>query len=122
MAYSTALFDFWLARVDGDTGELQWSLIDGSKYADDYGLSMSAGNEGSFLVAGLGTGFPTLKFDEAGNVAWIKNAASNLSIYAGFAVLELEDGSYMIPGFKYLQRPGDAFDAVLLRCADSDTP
>lgn len=122
LAYSTALFDFWLARVDGDTGELQWSLIDGSKYADDYGLSMSAGNEGSFLVAGLGTGFPTLKFDEAGNVAWIKNAASNLSIYAGFAVLELEDGSYMIPGFKYLQRPGDAFDAVLLRCADSDTP
>ncbi len=115
LSYSTALFDYWLARVDAETGELQWSLIEGSKYADDYGLSMSAGNEGSFLVSGLGTGFPTLKFDEAGNVFWIRNAASDLGIYAGFAVLELEDGSYIIPGFKYLQRAGDAFDAVLLR-------
>lgn len=115
LSYSTALFDYWLARVDAETGELQWSLIEGSKYADDYGLSMSANNEGTFLVSGLGRGFPTLKFDETGNVAWIRNATSDLGIYAGFAVLELEDGSYMIPGFKYLQRPGDAFDAVLLR-------
>jgi len=38
-----------------------------------------------------------------------------VGIYAGFAVLELDDGSYMIPGFHYLQQAGDAFDAVLLR-------
>jgi hypothetical protein len=121
LSYNTALFDYWLARVDAETGELQWSLIEGSKYADDYGLSMSVSNDGTFLVSGLGRGFPTLEFDETGNVAWIRNAASDLGIYAGFAVLELEDGSYMIPGFKYLQRPGDAFDAVLLRYVDSDT-
>ena len=119
---STALYDFWLARVDADTGELQWSSVEGSKYSDDYGLSMLADNDGSFIVAGLGSGFPTLRFDEAGNISWIKNAASDLGIYAGFAVLETEDGSYMIPGFKYLQRPGDAFDAVLLRYKEPGTP
>ncbi len=115
LTYSTALLDFWLARVDGDTGELQWSVIEGRTTADDYGLSMSSGKDGEFLVAGLGPAFPILKFDEAGTVSWIKNGATDVGIYAGFAVLELEDGSYMIPGFKYLQRPGDAFDAVLLR-------
>ncbi len=115
LTYTTALFDFWLARVDAETGKLQWDLIAGSQYADDYGVSMSSGNDGNFLVAGLGPGFPILKFDETGVVAWIKSVAPDLGIYSGFSVLELEDGSYLIPGFKYLQRAGDAFDAVLLR-------
>ncbi|MCK5245935.1 hypothetical protein KAR02_03510, partial [Candidatus Bipolaricaulota bacterium] len=115
LTYTTALFDFWLARVDAETGELEWDLIAGSQYADDYGVSMSSGNDGNFLVAGLGPGFPILTFDETGNVAWIKSVAPDLGIYSGFSVLGLEDGSYLIPGFKYLQRAGDAFDAVLLR-------
>ena len=76
---------------------------------------MAVGSDGAFLVAGLGPGFPILRFDETGVVTWIKNAASDSGIYSGFAVLKIEDGSYLIPGFKYLQRPGDAFDAVLLR-------
>ena len=122
LTYTTALFDFWLARVDAETGELQWSLIEGSQYADDYSISMSADIDGSFLVAGLGSGFPILKFDETGMVAWIRAVAPDPGIYSGFAVLELEDGSYMIPGFKYLQRPGDAFDAVLLRYSEPNAP
>jgi len=120
--YTTALFDFWLARVDAETGDLQWSGIEGSQYADDYGISMSAGSEGSFLVAGLGPGFPLLEFDETGVVTWIRNAAPDFGIYSGFAVLELEDGSHLIPGFKYLQRAGDAFDAVLLRYGAPNDP
>ena len=119
LTYSTALLDFWLARVDGDTGELQWSVIEGRTTADEYGLAMSVGNDGEFLVAGLGPAFPLLKFDEEGTVSWLKNGSADLGIYAGFAVLELDDGSYLIPGFKYLQRAGDAFDAVLLRYGDS---
>ena len=115
LTYTTALFDFWLARVDAETGDLQWDRAEGSQYADDYGISMSAGNEGSFLVAGLGSGFPLLKFDETSSITWIRGGAPDFGIYSGFAVLELEDGSYLIPGFKYLQRVGDAFDAVLLR-------
>lgn len=116
--YSTALLDFWLARVDGDTGELQWSVVEGRTTADDYGLAMSDSNDGTFLVAGLGPAFPLLKFDEAGTVSWIRNGATDVGIYAGFAVLELDDGSYMIPGFSYVQRSGDAFDAVLLRYSE----
>jgi hypothetical protein len=115
LSYSTALLDFWLARVDGDTGELQWSVVEGRSTADDYGLAMSDGKDGVFLVAGLGPAFPLLKFSEEGTLSWIRNGATDAGIYAGFAVLELDDGSFMIPGFSYLQRAGDAFDAVLLR-------
>ena len=122
LTYTTALFDFWLARVDAETGEIQWSLIEGSQYADDYGISMSAGIDGSFLVAGLGPGFPVLEFDETGVVTWLRIVAPDAGIYSGFAVLGLEDGSYMIPGFKYLQRAGDAFDAMLLRYSESNAP
>ena len=118
LAYRTALLDFWLARVNGDTGELQWSIIEGRTTADEYGLAMSVGRDGEFLVAGLGPAFPLLKFDETGTVSWLKNGSQDLSIYAGFAVLELDDGSYMIPGFHYLQRAGDAFDAVLFKYCD----
>jgi len=120
LTYTTALYDFWLARADAETGELQWSLIEGSQYSDDYGISMSAGNDGSYLVAGLGSGFPILEFAETGNVAWIKSASPDPGIYSGFAVLQLENGEYLIPGFKYLQRAGDAFDAVLLRYSESN--
>ncbi|MFC2079260.1 PQQ-binding-like beta-propeller repeat protein [Candidatus Bipolaricaulota bacterium] len=122
LTYTTALLDFWLARADAETGELQWNLVEGSQYADDYGISMSAGSDGSYLVAGLGPGFPILKLSEIGVVTWIRSAASDLGIYSGFAVLDLEDGSYMIPGFKYLQRPGDAFDAALLRYSEPNVP
>ncbi len=115
LSFNTALYDFWLARVDGDTGELQWSLIEGRTSADDYGLAMSPGSDGEFLVSGLGPAFPLLKFNEAGTLTWIRNGATDLGVYAGFAVLPLDDGGYIIPGFKYLQRAGDAFDAVLLR-------
>ena len=41
----------------------------------------SAGSDGVFLVAGLGPGFPILRFDETGVVTWIKNAASDSGIY-----------------------------------------
>lgn len=115
LSFSTALYDFWLARVDGDTGELQWSVIEGRTSADDYGLAISTSMNGEYLVAGLGPAFPLLKFNEDGTLMWIRNGATDLSIYAGFAVLPLGDGSYLIPGFHYLQRVGDAFDAVLLR-------
>ena len=115
LSISTTMFDFWLARVDADTGELQWGTVEGRATADDYGLGMSVGHDGTFLVSGLGPAFPLLKFDEAGTISWLKNGSPSLSIYAGFAVLEMDDGSYMIPGFHYLQRAGDAFDAVLLR-------
>jgi outer membrane protein assembly factor BamB len=110
-----SLYDFWLARVDASTGDLLWSTVEGSQYGDDYGIAMSEEHDGSFLVAGLGPAFPILSFTETGTVEWLTSAATDLGIYSGFAVLSLNDGSYLIPGFKYLQRVGDAFDAVLLR-------
>lgn len=111
----TPLYDFWLARVDADTGDLQWNTVEGSQYADDYGVAISVENDGTYVVSGLGPAFPVLGLAESGDVLWLTSAASDLGIYSGFSVLAWDDGSYLIPGFKYLQRAGDAFDAVLLR-------
>jgi len=114
LSAATALYDFWLARVDATTGNLEWSVVEGSQYGDDYGIAISSERDGTYVVAGLGPAFPVLGFTESGDVLWLTSAASDLGIYAGFSVLGLQDGSYLIPGFKYLQRTGDAFDAVLL--------
>ncbi len=108
------LLDFWLARVDASTGDLQWSLSEGSQYADDYGIALSPELDGSYVVAGLGPGFPLLRFTEDGSVTWLRRGTTDTYTYAGFAVLELADGGFLIPGFKYLNTYGDTFDAVLL--------
>jgi len=114
LSSATPLYDFWLARVDADTGNLAWSVVEGSQYGDDYGIAISGEQDGAYVVTGLGPAFPVLGFAESGDVLWLTSAASDLGIYGGFSILELDDGSYLIPGFKYLQRTGDAFDAVLL--------
>ncbi len=114
LTYTAELLDFWMARVDAETGEMQWNLSEGSQYADDYGIAISSEHDGSFLVVGLGPGFPLLEVTDAGKVMWLRTVASDLAIYSGFAVLDLDDGSFLIPGFKYVNQVGDAFDAILL--------
>ena len=100
-----------------ETGDLIWSNQEGSQYQDDYGVSVVATRDGSYLVAGFGPGFPMMKFDDAGIVAWVRNAVSWQSwiIYGGFSLLGLPDGTFSVPGWVYVHRVGDDFDAVLAR-------
>ena len=105
-------------KVAKGAGEKGGAIMGGETWAlqgIDVHWAGTPANTSTLLVAGLGPAFPLLKFNETGTVSWIRNGATDVEIYAGFAVLALDDGSYMIPGFIYLQRAGDAFDAVLLR-------
>jgi hypothetical protein len=114
---SESLFDFWFAKADTGTGELIWSRQEGSQYQDDYGVSVVAIAGGGYLVAGFGPGLPMMRFDDAGNVSWVRNAVSWRSwiIYGGFSILGLPDETFIVPGWVYVHRVGDDFDAVLAR-------
>jgi len=107
--------DFWLAKVDPATGKLRWSVREGSQVGDDYGLALTRASVGSYyLSVGMGPGFPLISFDENGTIQWLRTLADE-RVHGGFAVLELPDETFIIPGFVYVGGPADAFDAVLVR-------
>jgi len=114
---SESPLDFWLAKADAETSDLIWSKQEGSQYQDDYGVSVVAVAGEGYLVAGFGPGFPMMRFDDAGNVNWVRDAVPLRSwiIYGGFSILGLSDGTFIVPGWVYVHRVGDDFDAVLAR-------
>ena len=109
--------DFWIAKASAETGELEWSVQDGSQYQDDYGLSVTAIPGGEYLVAGFGPALPVMRFDDAGNVHWVRSAVvwQSWTIFGGFSILGLSDGTFIVPGWVYVRRIGDDFDAILAR-------
>ena len=107
--------DFWMAKVDAATGKLRWSVREVNQVCDDYGLALTRTSAGSsYLAAGMGPGFPLVRFDEDGTVQWLRTLADE-RVHGGFAVLELPDGTFIIPGFVYVGGAMDGFDAVLVR-------
>jgi len=114
---SESPLEFWLAKANAETGDLIWSKQEGSRYQDDYGVTVIAIAGEGYLVAGFGPGFPMMRFDDAGTVNWVRNAVSWRSwiIYGGFSILGLPDGAFVVPGWVYVHRVGDDFDAVLVR-------
>jgi hypothetical protein len=109
--------DFWFAKADAATGDLMWSKQEGSQHQDDYGVSLVATHDGSYLVAGFGPGLPMMRFDDAGTVSWVRNAVSWQSrvIYGSFSILGLPDRTFVVPGWVYVHQLGDDFDAILAR-------
>jgi len=107
--------DYWLAKADGETGELIWSKIEGSQYRDDYGLAIAALGGDDFLVSGLGQKFPLLKLNADGTIYWAKSAVdAGTRVYGGFGAIVTEPGVVVISGFAYTSTGDDRFDAVLL--------
>jgi len=109
--------DFWIAKASAETGELEWSSQEGSRYQDDYGLSVAAIPGGEYLVAGFGPALPVMRFDDAGNVHWVRSAVAwqSWTIFGGFSILGLSDGTFIVSGWIYIRRTGDDFDAILAR-------
>ena len=109
--------DFWIAKASTETGELEWSVKEGSQYQDDYGVSVAAISGGEYLVVGLGPALPVMRFDDAGNVRWVRSAVAwrSWTVFGGFSILGLADGTFIVPGWIYIRRIGDDFDAILAR-------
>jgi len=107
--------DYWLAKADGETGELIWNKVEGSQYRDDYGLAIVPLGEDDFLVTGLGQKFPLLKLNADGTVYWAKSGIDvGDRVYGGFGAIVTEPGIVMVSGFAYTSTGDDRFDAILL--------
>ena len=109
--------DSWIAKASAGTGELEWSAQEGSQYQDDYGLSVVATPGGEYLVAGFGPALPVMRFDDTGNVHWVRDAVAwqSWTVFGGFSILGLSDGTFIVSGWIYIRRTGDDFDAILAR-------
>ena len=106
--------DFWMARVDPESGIAEWTLREGSQLRDDYGTALTLTPDGSLLSVGLGPSFPIALFTPEGRIRWVRQLGDD-RLYGGFAVLALPDGSYVMPGLAFNEDSADPFDAVLVR-------
>ena len=112
--------DFWSARVDAATGELEWSIQVGNPSFDDYGLALSILPDGRFVASGMGSGLPMMGFDDEDGSPWVRTL-TDLRVHGGFSLLELPDGTFIIPGYVFCGHTNDAFDAVLVRVSANGT-
>ena len=69
------------------------------------------------MIGGLGNGMPLSHVDKDGNVLWNRSLVGE-SVYGAEALIELEDGGYLIAGFVQITN-GRSYDAIILR-TDAD--
>ena len=104
--------DTWLAHCN-PTGTLEWETSFGDATIDDYGQSLIRLKDGTYLVGGLGRGMPLSQINADGKVLWTKYLFEDF-VYGAEALIELEDGGFLIAGF--IQKSnGRLYDAIILR-------
>ena len=92
--------DTWLVKIDSD-GELEWETTYGDPANDDYAQSMIHLDDGTYLIGGIGNGMHLTRIDENGTILW-KQSLLDSSVYGGESLIELEDGGFLVAGFKQL--------------------
>jgi dipeptidyl aminopeptidase/acylaminoacyl peptidase len=104
--------DTWLARCNS-TGELEWETSFGDSAFDDYANSMIRLKDGTYLTGAIANGMLLSRVDEDGNVLWRRSLVGQ-TVHGAMALLELEDGGYLVAGLIQLIN-GRSYDAILLR-------
>jgi hypothetical protein len=105
--------DTWLARC-ASTGELEWQTSFGEAAFDDYANSMIRLSDGTYLIGAIANGILLTRVDEDGNVLWRRPLLDQHTVYGGMALLELEDGGYLVAGLIQITN-GRSYDAIILR-------
>jgi hypothetical protein len=113
MSNSPRQADTWLARCSS-TGELEWETSFGDPAYDDYANSMIQLNDGTFLIGAIANGMLLSRIDEDGKVLWRRSLLDQQTVYGGMALVELEQGGYLVGGLIQLIN-GRSYDAILLR-------
>jgi hypothetical protein len=108
--------DTWLA-YSTSTGELEWETSIGDSTANDFGQSLIRLNDGTYLIGGRGNGMLLSRIDENGDLLWRRSLLGS-GVYGASALIELEDGGYLVAGFIEIIN-GVSCDAILLR-TDAD--
>jgi hypothetical protein len=104
--------DTWLARCNS-SGELLWEISYGDPSFDDYAVSLIRLNDGTYLMGDIGNGMLLTRADEDGNILW-RHSLVGQTVYGGMALLELEQGGFIVAGLIQLIN-GRSYDAILLR-------
>ena len=104
--------DTWLAHSTS-IGELEWEKSFGNSSFDDYAISLLRLKDGTCLIGGLGNGMLLTRIDKEGNILWQRSLLGK-SVYGAKALIELDDGGYLVAGFIQIAN-GRSYDAVLLR-------
>jgi hypothetical protein len=113
MSSSPRQADTWLAHCTS-TGELEWETSFGDSTFDDYASSLIRLGDGTYLIGAIANGVLLSRVDKDGNVLWRRSLLDQRTVYGGMALIELEDGSYLVAGLIQLIN-GRSYDAILLR-------
>jgi hypothetical protein len=113
MSSSLQQADTWLARCTS-TGELEWETAFGDPAFDDYANSMIRLSDGTYLIGAIANSVLLSRVDEDGNVLWRRSLLEQQTVYGGMALVELDDGGYLVAGLIQLIG-GRSYDAILLR-------
>jgi len=105
--------DTWLARCT-PTGELEWETSFGDSTFDDYASSLIRLSDGTYLIGAIANGVLLSCVDEDGSVLWRRSLLDQRTVYGSMALIELEDGGYLVAGLIQLIN-GRSYDAILLR-------
>jgi hypothetical protein len=70
-------------------------------------------SDGTYLIGAIANGVLLSNIDEDGNVLWRQSLVGE-SVYGGMALIELEDGGYLVAGLIQISN-GRSYDAILLR-------
>ena len=105
--------DTWLARC-ASTGELEWETSFGEAAFDDYANSLIRLSDGTYLIGAIANGVLLSRVDQDGNVLWRQSLLEPQTVYGGMALIELEDGGYLVAGLIQIVN-GRSYDAIILR-------
>jgi hypothetical protein len=113
MSSSPRQADTWLAHCTS-TGELEWETSFGDATFDDYANSLIRLSDGTYLIGAIANGVLLSRVEQDGTVLWRRSLLDQRTVYGGMALIELEDGGYLVAGLIQLIG-GRSYDAILLR-------
>jgi hypothetical protein len=70
--------------------------------------------EGTYLIGAIANGVLLSRVDQDGDVLWRRSLLDQGTVYGGMALIELEDGGFLVAGLIQLIG-GRSYDAILLR-------
>jgi len=120
-SYGAGNYDYWILKIDPQTGDTVWSRVYGGA-AYDYAYSVAVDPEGYYVVNGItqsfGNGyhdFWILKLDPAtGDTIWSRTYGGS-SFDQGSAILVDDEGYYVAIGHTKSYGTAESYDAWILK-------
>lgn len=119
-SFGRGSIDIYVAKIDSE-GELLWEVLAGD---DDYAngsKNIIVSNTGDYLVVGESLVSNVAAFDltlvkvsQGGSLLWYRQWGTPSSTEAGFGIVQLNDGSFVISGYSDMPDPNAPINGLLL--------